>query len=68
MSEELKDENNYFRIVVKEAINDLKDKGKAFVFFEEQLEILKKQYENELNVKIDNGIFYITDTKKKKGE
>ena len=35
------EENSYFRGVVKDAISDLKHKGSAFVFFQEQVDAVK---------------------------
>ena len=35
------EENSYFKIVVKDAISDLKYKGSAFVFFQEQVDAVK---------------------------
>ena len=33
------EENSYFKIVVKDAISDLKHNGSAFVFFQEQVDL-----------------------------
>ena len=35
------EENSYFKIVVKDAISDLKHNGSAFVFFQEQVDAVK---------------------------
>ena len=52
------EENSYFRIVVKDAISDLKYKGSAFVFFQEQVDAVKNIMKN-VNIQVDyDGTFF----------
>lgn len=53
------EENSYFKIVVKDAINDLKHKGSAFVFFQEQVDAVKSIMKN-INIQVHyDGTFFI---------
>ena len=45
------EENSYFKIVVKDAISDLKHKGSAFVFFQEQVDAVKNVMK-DTNIKV----------------
>lgn len=53
------EENSYFKIVVKDAINDLKHKGSAFVFFQEQVDAVKSIMK-DINIQVHyDGTFFI---------
>ena len=52
------EENSYFKIVVKDAISDLKYKGSAFVFFQEQVDAVKNIMK-DINVQVHyDGTFF----------
>lgn len=52
------EENSYFKIVVKDAVNDLKHQGSAFVFFQEQVDAVKNIMRN-VNIQVDyDGTFF----------
>ena len=54
-------ENSYFKIVVKDAISDLKHKGSAFVFFQEQVDALKSiMKDTNIQVHYDGTLFRLT--------
>ena len=38
----LEEENAYFRGIVKDAVEELKDKGNTYVFFQEQVDAVKQ--------------------------
>ena len=53
--------NSYFKIVVKDAINDLKHKGSAFVFFQEQVDAVKNIMKDiNIQVHYDGTFFKLT--------
>ena len=55
------EENSYFRIVVKDAISDLKYKGSAFVFFQEQVDAVKNvMKDTNIQVYYDGTFFRLT--------
>lgn len=54
------EENSYFKSVVKDALNDLKDNGNAFVFFQEQVDAIRSLIKEEIEVKNDGTFFIIT--------
>ena len=60
------DDNSYFKAVIKDAISDLKKRGRAYVFFEEQVDYIKEYIKTKYNgiVKVENDgtIFYISST------
>ena len=61
------EENSYFRGVVKDAISDLKHKGSAFVFFQEQVDAVKNIMKDiNIQVHYDGTFFRLTLNKKKK--
>jgi len=47
----------YAQNIVKECIEDLKNKNRGIVFNKEQLENVIKECKNPLNVKLDDGIY-----------
>ena len=54
-------ENSYFKIVVKDAISDLKHKGSAFVFFQEQVDAVKSiMKDTNIQVHCDGTLFRLT--------
>lgn len=53
----LEEENSYFKNVVKDAVNELKDKGNTCVFFQEQVDAIRKMIKGEIKVNFD-GTFY----------
>lgn len=54
-------ENSYFKIVVKDAISDLKHKGSAFVFFQEQVDAVKSiMKDTNIQVHYDGTLFRLT--------
>lgn len=59
----LNEENSYFKSVVKDALNDLKHNGSAFVFCGEQVQAVKDEYKGELIVKEDDGFYKLTGVK-----
>lgn len=55
------EENSYFKIVVKDAINDLKHQGSAFVFFQEQVDVVKSIMKDvNIQVYYDGTFFKLT--------
>lgn len=55
------EENSYFKIVVKDAISDLKYKGSAFVFFQEQVDAVKSIMKDiNIQVHYDGTFFKLT--------
>lgn len=55
------EENSYFKIVVKDAISDLKHKGSAFVFFQEQVDAVKSiMKDTNIQVHYDGTLFRLT--------
>lgn len=55
------EENSYFKIVVKDAINDLKHQGSAFVFFQEQVDAVKSIMKDiNIQVHYDGTFFKLT--------
>ena len=53
----LEEENAYFRGIVKDAVEELKDKGATYVFFQEQVDAVKQIINKEVEVSFD-GTFY----------
>lgn len=51
------EENTYFKNVVKDAVEELKDKGSTYVFFQEQVDAVKQIINKEIKVSFD-GTFY----------
>lgn len=51
------EENTYFKNVVKDAVEELKDKGATYVFFQEQVDAVKQIINKEVKVNFD-GTFY----------
>ena len=49
--------NTYFKNVVKDAVEELKDKGATYVFFQEQVDAVKQIINKEVKVSFD-GTFY----------
>lgn len=70
MLDNLEEENSYFKNVVKDAIKELKQEGRSFVFFQEQVDAIKEVLGDNLDVKFDGTIFNLKikefDKKKKK--
>lgn len=56
----LEEENNYFKHVVKDAVNDLKKHKQAYVFFEEQVQAVKSILQKEILVEEEDGFYYLT--------
>ena len=55
------EENSYFKVVVKDAISDLKYKGSAFVFFQEQVDAVKNIMKDiNIQVHYDGTFFRLT--------
>ena len=50
-------ENTYFKNVINDAIEELKDKGNTYVFFQEQVDAVKQIINKEVEVSFD-GTFY----------
>ena len=60
------EENSYFKIVVKDAISDLKHNGSAFVFFQEQVDAVKSiMKDTNIQVHYDGTLFRLTLNKEK---
>ena len=53
----LEEENVYFKGIVKDAVEELEDKGDAYVFFQEQVDAVKQIINKEVEVSFD-GTFY----------
>ena len=51
------DGDTYFKNVVKDAVEELKDKGATYVFFQEQVDAVKQIINKEVEVSFD-GTFY----------
>ena len=49
--------DTYFKNVVKDAVEELKDKGTTYVFFQEQVDAVKQIINKEVKVSFD-GTFY----------
>ena len=56
----LEEENNYFKNVVKDAIDDLKNNKQACVFYIEQVQSVKEYFKEKLKVVEQDGIYYLT--------
>ena len=55
------EEDSYFKIVVKDAISDLKHNGSAFVFFQEQVDAVKSIMKDiNIQVHYDGTFFKLT--------
>ena len=55
------EENSYFKIVIKDAISDLKHNGSAFVFFQEQVDAVKNIMKDiNIQVHYDGTFFKLT--------
>lgn len=55
------EENSYFKIVVKDAISDLKHNGSTFVFFQEQVDAIKNiMKDTNIKVYYDGTFFKLT--------
>lgn len=59
----MEEENSYFKNVVRDALDDLKSYGSAFVFYEEQVQAVKEEYDGNVTVEEDNGIYKLTGDK-----
>ena len=53
----LEEEDTYFRNVVKDAVEDLRNNKVAYVFFQEQVDAVKQMINKEIKVSFD-GTFY----------
>lgn len=53
------EENSYFKSLVKEALEDLKNKGFAYVYSDEQLEEVKKTINKNIKVVIEDNVYYL---------
>ena len=60
----MEEENSYFKNVVKDALDDLKNNKKAYVFYEEQVQAVKELFKGKLLVEKKDDIFYLTPIKK----
>ena len=56
----MEEENNYFKNVVKDALDDLKNNKKAYVFYEEQVQAVKELFKGKLLVEKKDDIFYFS--------
>lgn len=63
MENYFEEENSYFRNVVRDALDDLKNNRQAYAFYQEQVDEIVKAYQNELKTEEKDGIFYLTDIK-----
>ena len=55
------EENSYFKSAAKDAISDLKHKGSAFVFFQEQVDAVKNIMKDiNIQVHYDGTFFRLT--------
>lgn len=52
------EENTYFKNIVMDAVDELKKHGKAYVFYQEQVNAIKEIIKKNINVEYD-GDFYI---------
>lgn len=60
------DENTYFKNVVKDAVRDLKNNKVTYVFFQEQVDAVKKIINKEVKVSFDGTFYKIVLIKEKK--
>ena len=60
------EENTYFKNVVKDAVEELKDKGATYVFFQEQVDAVKQIINKEVKVSFDGTFYKIVLIKEKK--
>lgn len=55
------EESSYFKMIVKDAISDLKHNGSAFVFFQEQVDAIKSiMKDTNIKVYYDDTFFKLT--------
>ena len=55
------EESSYFKMIVKDAISDLKHNGSAFVFFQEQVDAVKSiMKDTNIQVHYDGTFFKLT--------
>ena len=55
------EESSYFKMIVKDAISDLKHNGSAFVFFQEQVDAIKNIMKDiNIQVHYDGTFFKLT--------
>ena len=55
------EESSYFKMIVKDAISDLKHKGNTFVFFQEQVDAIKNiMKDTNIKVYYDGTFFKLT--------
>ena len=60
------EENTYFKNVVKDAVEELKDKRTTYVFFQEQVDAVKQIINKEVKVSFDGTFYKIVLIKEKK--
>ena len=60
------DGDTYFKNVVKDAVEELKDKGATYVFFQEQVDAVKQIINKEVKVSFDGTFYKIVLIKEKK--
>lgn len=56
----MEEENGYFKNVVKDALKELKENGRAYVFFIEQVNAVKEKFKGELKIEERDEVFYLT--------
>lgn len=59
----MEESNSYFRAVVNDAVNEIKDKGTAYCFSNDQVnEILRLlgKIAKKITIKEEDGIFFLT--------
>lgn len=59
----LEEENSYFKNVVRDALDDLKNNRQAYVFYIEQVDAVKKAFKGKIKVVEDEGVYYLTKVK-----
>lgn len=61
------EENTYFKNVVKDAIDELREHKTTYVFFQEQVDAIKTLLKCDLEVKFDGTFYKITLKEKENG-
>ena len=56
----LEEENTYFKNVIKEAVEDIKNHKRGYVFDEEQIAAVREIFGGKLKVEEKEGIYYLT--------
>ena len=56
----LEEEDTYFRNVVKDAVEDLRNNKVAYVFFQEQVDAIKEIMKCDLDISYDGTLYKVS--------